>query len=262
VQETGVVNFDVRDGTTRVDSHPGLQEGFAEVKLKDLSNQYDFISLRVGIQSFTSDFRGLIFSDQEPGARLFGNFDSTRYQFNLACFAMLEKDTNSGLNSMAYRHQQVMIANIYRQDFIKPGYTIQASFHYDKDDPSFQYNTDDFLVRPAPTGNVQPHAIRSYYYGLTGDGHFGKLNLTHAFYQVLGHDRFNELADTAWISMRRWPPWNCHSIRIGCATGSRSSTRPANSIPPLEARAASAPSSTIRTSRAASSAFGIARASR
>jgi hypothetical protein len=194
VQETGVVNFDVRDGTTRLDSHLGLQEGFAEVKLKDLSNQFDFISLRVGIQSFTSDFRGFIFSDQEPGARLFGNFDSNRYQFNLAYFAMLEKDTNSGLNSMAYRQQQVMIANIYRQDFIKPGYTIQASFHYDKDDPSFQYNTDDFLVRPAPIGNVQPHAIRSYYYGLTGDGHFGKLNLTHAFYQVLGHDSFNELA--------------------------------------------------------------------
>jgi len=194
VQETGVVNFDVRDGTTRLDSHLGLQEGFAEVKLKDLSNQYDFISLRLGIQSFTSDFRGFIFSDQEPGARLFGNFDSNRYQFNLAYFAMLEKDTNSGLNSMAYRHQQVMIANIYRQDFIKPGYTIQASFHYDKDDPSFQYDTDDFLVRPAPIGLVQTHAVRSYYYGLTGDGHFGKLNLTHAFYQVLGHDSFNELA--------------------------------------------------------------------
>ena len=41
---------------------------------------------------------------------------------------------------------------------------------------------------------MQPHAIRAYYYGLTGDGHFGKLNLTHAFYQVLGHDSFNELA--------------------------------------------------------------------
>lgn len=193
-QENGIVNFDVRKGTTRLDSHLGLQEGFAEVKLKDLSNQYDFVSLRVGIQSFTSDFRGFIFSDQEPGIRLFGNLDSNRYQFNLAYFAMLEKDTNSGLNTMAYRNQQVMIANIYRQDFIKPGYTIQASFHYDKDDPSFQYDTDNFLVRPAPIGNVAPHSVRAYYYGLTGDGHFGKLNLTHAFYQVLGTDKFNEIA--------------------------------------------------------------------
>ena len=148
----------------------------------------------MGVQSFTSDFRGFIFSDQEPGVRLFGNLDSNRYQFNLAYFAMLEKDTNSGLNTMAYRNQQVMIANLYRQDFIKPGYTIQASFHYDKDDPSFQYDTNNFLVRPAPIGLVTPHSIRAYYYGLTGDGHFGKLNLTHAFYQVLGHDNFNEIA--------------------------------------------------------------------
>ncbi len=87
-----------------------------------------------------------------------------------------------------------MIANLYRQDFIKPGYTIQASFHYDKDDPSFQYDTDNFLVRPAPIGKVMPHSIRAYYYGLTGDGHFGKLNVTHAFYQVLGTDKFNEIA--------------------------------------------------------------------
>jgi Carboxypeptidase regulatory-like domain len=194
VQENGIVNFDVRKGTTRLDSHVGLQQSFGEVKLKDLSNQYDFVSLRVGIQSFTSDFRGFIFSDEEPGVRLYGTLDSNRYQFNLAYFAMLEKDTNSGLNSFAYRHQQVMIANIYRQDFIKPGYTIQASFHYDKDDPSFQYNTDNFLVRPAPIGDVMAHSIRAYYYGLAGDGHFGKLNLTHAFYQVLGHDNFNEIA--------------------------------------------------------------------
>lgn len=193
-QENGIVNFNVEKGTTRLDSHLGLQEGFAEVKLKDLSNQYDFVSLRVGIQSFTSDFRGFIFSDQEPGVRLFGNFDSNRYQYNLAYFAMLEKDTNSGLNTMAYRNQQVMIANIYRQDFLKPGYTIEASFHYDKDDPSFQYDTDNFLVRPAPIGDVVPHSVRAYYYGLAGDGHFGKVNLTHAFYQVLGTDKFNEIA--------------------------------------------------------------------
>jgi hypothetical protein len=194
VQENGIVNFNVLKGATRFDTHVGLQEGFGEVKLKDLSNQYDFVSLRVGVQSFTSDFRGFIFSDQEPGVRLYGTLDSNRYQFNLAYFAMLEKDTNSGLNSFAFRHQQVMIANIYRQDFIKPGYTIQASFHYDKDDPSFQYDTDNFLVRPAPIGDVTPHSVRAYYYGLTGDGHFGKLNLTHAFYQVLGTDKFNEIA--------------------------------------------------------------------
>ncbi|MDQ2947208.1 MAG: carboxypeptidase-like regulatory domain-containing protein [Acidobacteriota bacterium] len=192
--ENGIVNIDVRKGTTRTDAHLGLQEAFIEVKLKDLSHAYDFTSVRAGIQSFNSDFRGFIFSDQEPGLRIFGNLRSNRYQYNLAYFSMLEKDTNSGLNRLDYRHQQVFIANLYRQDFIKPGYTIQVSFHYDKDDPSFKFDENNFLVRPAPIGAVKPHAIRAFYYGLTGDGHLGKLNLTHAFYQVLGHDSLNPIA--------------------------------------------------------------------
>jgi len=197
VQENGIVNIDVRKGTTRYDQHAGLQEAFAEVRLKDLSNDYDFVSARAGIQSFNSDFRGFIFFDQEPGLRLFGNLKSNRYQYNVAAFTMLEKDTNSGLNSFAYRHQQVYVANLYRQDFIKPGYTIQASFHYDKDDPSRQFDQNNFLARPAPIGFVKPHAIRAYYYGLTGDGHIGRINVNHAFYQVLGHDTLNPIAGHA-----------------------------------------------------------------
>ena len=194
VQEDGIVSPDERAGTTRLDAHLGLQEAFVEAKLMDLSHNYDFTSARAGIQTFNSDFRGFIFFDQEPGLRIFGNLGSNRYQYNAAYFAMLEKDTNSGLNSMAYRSQQVLIGNLYRQDFIKPGYNIQASFHYDKDDPSFQLDTDHFVVRPAPIGTVTPHSIRAYYYGLTGDGHIGRLNLTHAFYQVLGHDSLNQIA--------------------------------------------------------------------
>ena len=193
-QENGIVNIDVRKGNTRLDAHLGLQEAFFEAKLKDLSHDFDFVSVRAGIQGFNSDFRGFIFSDQEPGVRLFGNLRSNRYQYNVAYFAMLEKDTNSGLNRLDYRHQQVMIANLYRQDFLKPGYTIQVSFHYDKDDPSFKFDNNNFLARPAAIGNVKPHAVRAYYYGLTGDGHFRKINVTHAFYQVLGHETNNLLA--------------------------------------------------------------------
>jgi len=197
VQENGLVNIDVRKGDTRYDQHAGLQEAFVEARLKNLSNDYDFVSARAGIQSFNSDFRGFIFFDQEPGLRLFGNLQSNRYQYNVAAFTMLEKDTNSGLNSFEYRHQQVYIANLYRQDFLKPGYTIQASFHYDKDDPSKQFDTNNFLVRPSPIGVVKPHAIRAYYYGLTGDGHIGRINVNHAFYQVLGQDTLNPIAGHA-----------------------------------------------------------------
>ncbi len=194
VRENGIVNVDPRKGTTRFDTQIGLQEAFVEARLKTLSNNFDFVSARAGIQTFNSDFRGFIFFDQEPGLRIFGNLGANRYQYNLAYFAMLEKDTNSGLNSMAYRGRQVFVANLYRQDFLKQGYTIQFSFHHDKDDATLQFDNNRFLVRPSAIGIARPHAIRSYYYGVTGDGHIGRLNLSHAFYQVTGYDSRNPIA--------------------------------------------------------------------
>ena len=57
--------------------------------------------VRVGIQPFQSDFRGFLFNDQQLGVRLFGNRDNNRFQYNLAAFWRLEKDTNCGLNDIA-----------------------------------------------------------------------------------------------------------------------------------------------------------------
>jgi Carboxypeptidase regulatory-like domain len=194
VRELGVVNIDVRQGTTRLDSHFGLQEAFAEVKLHDLSNNFDFVSVRAGIQDFNSDFRGFIFVDEQPAVRVFGNLDSNRYEYNLAYFHQLEKDTNSDLNSFERRHQQVIIANLYRQDFLFKGYTAQFSVHYDKDDATFHFDKNDFLVRPAPIGVFQPHSVHAVYLGWTGNGHIGDINVSHAFYEALGNDSLNPLA--------------------------------------------------------------------
>ncbi|HEV8147212.1 MAG TPA: carboxypeptidase-like regulatory domain-containing protein [Bryobacteraceae bacterium] len=194
VGENGIVNIDVRKGTDRTDTHIGLQEAFFEIKLKDLSGAYDFVSARAGIQTFNSDFRGFIFNDQEPGFRVFGNFKANRYIYNLAYFNMLEKDTNSALNRLESRGQQVFIANLYRQDFLKLGYTIQTSFHYNKDDASLEFDQNNFLARPAPIGTFRQHKVRSYYFGLAGDGHIGRINVNHAFYQVIGHESENLLA--------------------------------------------------------------------
>jgi carboxypeptidase family protein len=193
-RELGVVNVDVRNGTTRLDSHAGLQEAFGEYKIHDLSANYDFISVRAGIQSFSSDFRGFLFVDEQPGIRFFGNLHSDRWEYNAAYFNLLEKDTNSGLNSFELRHQQVIVANFYMQDFVKPGYTTEFSIHYNKDDPGVQYDANGFLVRPAPVGIFQPHEIRAAYLGWTGNGHFGRLNVNHAFYQALGTDSLNPIA--------------------------------------------------------------------
>ena len=200
VRELGIVNVDVRDGTSRLDSHIGLQEAFGELKLHDIGPNYDFVSVRAGIQGFNSDFRGFLFVEEQPGLRFFGNLDSNRWQYNAAYFNLLEKNTNSGLNSMALRGQQVIIANLYRQDFLFQGYTAQVSVHYDMDQATIHYDDNGFLVRPSPVGEVfssgmiRPHSVHAGYLGWTGDGHIGPVNLTHAFYQAFGNDSFNPIA--------------------------------------------------------------------
>ena len=193
-RENGVVNIDVRRGTNRTDWHASLEEAFAEVKLVDVDANYDFVSVRAGIQPFVSDFRGFIFSDNNLGARLFGAFDNNRIQFNAAYFSMLEKDTNSGLNRFDTRHQNVYIANVFRQDFVRKGYTIQGSFHFNDDRRSLKFDRNGFLVRPALIGDVRLHAIKVGYVGVSGDGHLGRLNLTHSYYFAFGRDDRNPIA--------------------------------------------------------------------
>ena len=200
-RENGVVNIDVRRGANRTDTHISLEEAFAEVKLWDVNANYDFVSVRAGIQPFVSDFRGFIFSDNNLGLRFFGAADNNHVQFNTAYFSMLEKDTNSGLNRFDTRHQNVYIANIFRQDFIRKGYTIQGSLHYNDDRRSVQYDRNGFLVRPALIGDVRPHAIKVGYLGISGDGHLGKLNLTHSYYYAFGRDDGNPIAGSA-VSVR------------------------------------------------------------
>ena len=195
VAEEGIVKPDVREGTVRNDGHLALQELFYERKLKDLSTNYDFVSVRVGSQPFNSDFRGFIFTDTNLGVRAFGNYESNRYQYNVAFFDRLEKDTNSGLNTInELRGQKVFIANAYAQDFLVKGYTQEFSIHYLRDDASLKYDRNGVLVRPAPIGVFTPHSIRATYLGEAGLGHIGRFNLDHAAYAVLGHDSLNPLA--------------------------------------------------------------------
>ncbi|MBV9958732.1 MAG: carboxypeptidase regulatory-like domain-containing protein [Acidobacteria bacterium] len=193
-RENGVVNIDVRRGTRRTDTHFSFEEAFVEKKLFDVNANYDFVSVRVGIQPFVSDFRGFVYSDNNLGARLFGAFANNRYQFNLAYFRQLEKDTNSGLNRFESRKQNIFIANIYRQDFIRKGYTIQATALYNDDRGTRHFDRNGFLVRPAQVGDVRPHKIGVAYLGINGDGHIGRLNLTHSYYFAFGYDTLNPIA--------------------------------------------------------------------
>ena len=183
--------------TRRLREYFALQEAFAEVHLGDLSDNYDFMALRAGNQVFNSDFRGFIFNDVNLGARFFGNAANNHWQYNVVALDLNEKDSNSDLNTFDRRDQRVFIANVYRQDFLWHGYTAQLSFHANLDQGGTHYDRNDNIVRPAPFGTVREHDVRAYYLGWAGDGHIGRLNLSHAFYQVFGRDDFNGLAGRA-----------------------------------------------------------------
>jgi hypothetical protein len=203
VRELAVVNPNVRDGILRERTYFALEEWFVETKLADLSEAYDFMSLRAGSQFFMSDFRGFIFSDTNRGVRLFGTRNANRDQFNLAAFFQQEKDTNSGLNTFNDRGQRVLILNYYRQDLFAPGYTGQVSLLYNHDEASFKFDKNDNLVRPDPAGSFAPHHLDIGYVGYNGDGHFGRYNLSQAYYYAFGRDSLNPLAGQA-VDVSAW----------------------------------------------------------
>ena len=191
VEELAVVHPDVRQGTTRYRTYVSLEEAFFESKLMDTSPNYDFMSVRLGSQPFVSDFRGFVFADINRGARVFGTRHANRDQYNVIVLDQREKETNSELNMFDRRQQTVAIANYFRQDFIWPGYTAQASIHYNHDRPSVKFDRNSFLVRPDPAGVFEPHEVDAVYFGWTGDGHINRYNISHAFYWVVGRDDLN-----------------------------------------------------------------------
>lgn len=185
------VNADPRDGVTRNDNHVGIQAAFVDKHLRDVSERYDFDSVRVGIQPFSSDFRGFLFQDAPFGVRLFGTRDNNRFQYNLAWFRRMEKDTNSGLNDLgeSLRDDDVYVANLYWQDQPSLGFFSQFSFIYNRNrETDIFYDTNDFIARPASLGEERPREYDVYYLGYNGDGHFGRLNLTTSFYVALGEE--------------------------------------------------------------------------
>jgi len=177
----------------RLDQFLGVQELFIDRHLRNTSDRYDFDSLRIGIQPFQSDFRGFLFNDQQLGIRLFGNRDNNRFQYNLAAFWRLEKDTNSGLNSIVQtpRNDWVFIANAYLQDLPVPGFTSQATVVYNMNREQHRIEVDDngFPVRPALLGDLRGREYDVVYVGYNGDGHFGRVNLTLSAYGAFGEDR-------------------------------------------------------------------------
>ena len=194
--ELAFVNPNVLRGTGRDRSFLALEEYFVETKLADLSGEYDTLSLRVGSQPFNADFRGFLFQDTNRAIRLFGSLDGNREQFNLIYLRPAEKDSNSALNTMVDRRQDIFIANYFIQDFIWPGNEVTASITSNNDGPTLKFDTNSFRVRADNAGVFQPHNVNAVYFGLGSNGHIERYNLTSQFYYALGRDSQNPIGNT------------------------------------------------------------------
>jgi hypothetical protein len=190
LEEVQGVNVDPDDGKTRSDDHVGIQTLFADIHLRNVSVNYDFDSFRFGIQPFSADFRGFLFQDSPVGLRLFGNRHNNVFQYNLAVFRRIEKDTNSGLNDVGedLRDDDIVFANLFWQDLFVKGFTSQFSITYNRnnEDDEAYFDKNGFIARPASIGDEKFKDYDVFYLGYSGDGHFGSVNLSTSVYSVFG----------------------------------------------------------------------------
>lgn len=198
VPEKRVLYVEPSRKSHRNDAFVGVQEVFLDYHLRNVSDRYDFDSVRVGIQPFSSDFRGFLFQDNQLGVRLFGNRDNNRFQYNLAAFWRVEKDTNSGLNDVTQdlRDDLVFVGNLYRQDLPLPGITSQVTVIYNRNREGDEIYVDKngFPQRPALLGSLRGRDYDVTYLGYNADGRLGRINLTASAYYAIGEDRANMLS--------------------------------------------------------------------
>ena len=195
VSERRILFVEPSKGTDRLDTFLGVQELFIDYHLRNVSDRFDFDSVRVGIQPFQFDFRGFLFQDQQLGIRFFGDRDNNRFQYNLVGIWRVEKDTNSGLNDITQepRDDWIVHANLFRQDFPVVGLTSMASITYNinRERGQIEIDHNGFPVRPALLGNLRARNYDVVYLGYAADGRIGRVNLSAQAYGAFGSDRDN-----------------------------------------------------------------------
>jgi hypothetical protein len=200
--EKGILNVDPDKGgqsnRRRRDTFMGVQALFVDKHLRNVSDRFDFDSIRVGIQPFSSDFRGFLFQDAQFGVRLFGTRENNVFQYNLAWFQRLEKDTNSGLNDLTQplRDDHVFIANVYWQDFPRVGFFSQGTVIHNSNREKGQslFDKNGFIQRPSSLLDERTRNYEVTYFGYSGDGHFERVNLTTSAYYAYGHQTSTRIA--------------------------------------------------------------------
>jgi hypothetical protein len=166
----------------------GAQALFVESHLRDVSSNYDFDSVRLGIQAVTSDFRGFVLADQPLGVRVFGTRDNDVYQYNIGWFRPLPKNAaRQNQFGAGLPENDVLLANLYVQDLFRPGLTSEFIVMYDRNHTrGTQIVANTQTAGAAATFINGQHDYDVAYLGYSADGHLGKYNLTASVYEILG----------------------------------------------------------------------------
>jgi hypothetical protein len=133
------------------------------------------------------------------------------------------------------------------------------SFLANFDHGGVHYDDNGKIARPAPLGTVRAHDENVYYLGWGGDGHIGRFNISHQFYQAFGHDDFNGLAGHGVDINAQMAALEISYDRDWARYKASFFTRPATITRPTAPPTASTRSWTTRISPAARSASGRAR---
>lgn len=176
-----------------------VQSLFFEKYLRTVSDHYDFDGVRIGVQPFTSDFRGFLFLDQPLGVRLFGTRRNNIFQYNLAWFRRLRKHTNTRLNDVgeSLPDNDIFFANLYWQDLLQPGFNSQFSVAYNRNRESgTRIIADEFGASPIGFEDDASHDFDVVYLGYNGDGHLGRVNLSGSLYYALGQESSGTFNDS------------------------------------------------------------------
>ena len=142
----------------------GLRTGYLDGRLWIASARYDFDALRIGLQPITTDFRGFLFRDEQPGIRLYGNRFNNRFQYTLAAFQRIPWRTDAPVPDLAALEtpdpERVYTAVAYVQDVGVTGLNLNLSGTWQR-----------------PREDEERRSL-----GLGMEGHIGRLNLTVVSY--------------------------------------------------------------------------------
>ncbi|MEM7363765.1 MAG: hypothetical protein AAF525_07055 [Pseudomonadota bacterium] len=173
---------DLQEGRSQRDAHLTMTSAFYDRELRVVSERYDFDRIRVGLQPFTTDPRGLLLQGPVAGIRWYGNRDNNRWQYNVGVFAQFEHNSDVGLVDLddGVRGNVLGVVNLYRQDFITPGLTGELLWLHDRHE-RITHRLDQSGRQERPVrlyGGGEVGAYRVTYLGGGLDGHIGRLNLT------------------------------------------------------------------------------------